>query len=93
MRRRVYQAIQDRDRYKSERNLSRGEKAKLEERITGLLSRITELKAEVASLTSQLEVKHRRAEDASKGFYENKEYLNLENTNINIRREEVFYTV
>ena len=55
----LYQAIQDRDRYKSETNLSRGEKAKLDEMITGLLSRITELEAEVASLTSQLEAEHR----------------------------------
>ena len=83
----LHQAIEDRDRYKSERNLSRGEKAKLEERITGLLSRITELEVEVANLTSQLEAKHQRAEDASKAFYESEEYLNLENTNINIGRE------
>ena len=45
----LHQAIQDIDRYKSKRNLSRGEKVKLEERITGLLSRITELEVEVAS--------------------------------------------
>ena len=62
----LYQAIQDRKRYKSERNLSRGEKAKLEQRITKLLLRITELEVEVASLTIQLEVEHRRAEDASR---------------------------
>ena len=49
------QAIQDKDYYKSERNFSRGEKARLEEKINGLLSRITELEVEVASLTSQLE--------------------------------------
>ena len=53
----LHQAIQGREHYKSERNLSRGKKAKLEERITELLSRITELEAEVASLTSQLEAK------------------------------------
>ena len=54
----IHQAIPDRDCYKSETNLSRGEKAKLEERITRLLSRITELEAKVANLMSQLEAKH-----------------------------------
>ena len=54
----LHEAIQDRDHYKFKRNLSKGEKAKLEEKITGLLSRITELEAEVASLTSQLEAEH-----------------------------------
>ena len=54
----LHQAIEDRDCCKSEKNLSRGEKAKLEERITGLLSRITELEVEVASLKSQLEAEH-----------------------------------
>ena len=44
----LHQAIQDRDRFKSEWNLSRGEKAKLKERITELLSRVTELEVEVA---------------------------------------------
>ena len=47
----------------------------------------------MASLTSQLEAEHQRAEDASKAFYESEEYLNLENTNINIGRNGVFYTV
>ena len=89
----LHQAIQDSEHYKSERNLSRGEKAKLEERVTELLSRITELEVEVASLTNQLEAEHRRAKNASKAFYESEEYLNLENTNINLGREEVFYTV
>ena len=87
------QAIQDRDHYKSERNLSRGEKAKLEGRIIELLSRVTELEVKVASLKSQLEAEHQRAEDASRAFYESEEYLNLESTNINIGREEVFHTV
>ena len=64
----LHQAIQDRDRYKYERNLSRGEKTKLEERITELLSRVTELKVEVASLKGQLEVEHQQAEDASRAF-------------------------
>ena len=54
----LHQATQDRDRYKSERNLSRGEKVKLEERIAELLSRVTELEVEVASLRGQLEVEH-----------------------------------
>ena len=89
----LHQVNQDRDRYKSERNLSKGEKAKLEEKITGLSSRITELKAEVASLMSQLEAEHQRAENASKAFYESEEYLNLENTNINIEKEGDFYIV
>ena len=88
-----HQAIEDRERYKSKRNLSRGEKAKLEDRITELLSRITKLEVEVASLTSQLKTEHQRAENSSKDFYESKEYLNLENTNINLEWEEVFYTV
>ena len=61
-------------------------KAKLKERIT-------ELEVEMASLTSQLEVEHRQAKNASKGFYESEEHLNLENTNITLGREEVFYTV
>ena len=47
----------------------------------------------MASLTSQLEVKHQRAEDASRAFHESEEYTNLENTNIDIGREEVFYTI
>ena len=80
----LYQTIQDRDHYKSKRNLSRGEKAKLEEKITGLQSRIIELEAEVANRRSQLEAEHQRAENFSKAFYESREYLNLENTNINI---------
>ena len=42
---------------------------------------------------SQLEDEHQQAKDASKAFYESEEYLNLENTNINIGRQEVFYTV
>ena len=42
-------AIEDRECYKSERNLSRGEKAKLEERIIELLSRIIVLEVEVAA--------------------------------------------
>ena len=44
----------------------------------------------MASLRSQLEAEHQRAEDASRAFYESEEYLNLESTNINIGREEVF---
>ena len=51
----LHQAIQDRDRFKSEWNLSKGEKAKLKERIIELLS-ITELEVEVARLKDQLEV-------------------------------------
>ena len=47
----------------------------------------------MASLRGQLKIKHQRAEDASRAFYESKEYANLENSNINIGREEVFYTV
>ena len=61
----LHQAIEDRERYKTKRNLSRGEKVKLEERIpellgkiTELLGKITELELEVASLTSQLEIEH-----------------------------------
>ena len=54
----LHQAIQDREHYKYKRNLSRGENAKLEERITELLSRITELEVEVANHTSQLEAEH-----------------------------------
>ena len=77
----------------SEWNLSKGEKAKLKERITELLSKVTKLEVEVASLRGQLEVKHQRAEDASKAFYENEEYATLEDTKINIGRDEVFYTV
>ena len=46
----LHQAIQDRERYKSERNLSRGEKTELEERITELLSKVSKLEVEVASL-------------------------------------------
>ena len=62
----LHQAIEDRECYKARRNLSRGKKAKLEERIVELLSRITKLKVEVANLTSQLETEHQRAENASK---------------------------
>ena len=47
----------------------------------------------MASLKGQLEVEHQRAEDASRAFYESEDYVNLESTNINIRREGVFYTV
>ena len=46
------QAIMDRDRYKAERNLSRSDKAKLEEKIAELEGKITELELEVASLTN-----------------------------------------
>ena len=47
----------------------------------------------MASLISQLKTEHQRAKNASKAFYESEEYLNLENTNINLEREEIFYTV
>ena len=89
----LQQAIQDRVHYKSEWNLSKFERAMLEDRITKLLSKVTELDVEVPSLRGQLEVKHRRAEDASKAFYESEEYATIEDTNINIGREQVFYTV
>ena len=65
----------------------------LEDRIIELLSRVTELEVEMASLRGQLEVEHQRAEDASKAFYESEEYATMEDTNINIGREEVFYMV
>ena len=71
----------DRDDYKAERNLSRSEKAKLNEKITELEGKVTELELEVASLTNKLETK---AEDASRAFYESEECINLENTNINL---------
>ena len=51
------QTIIDRDRYKAKRNLSRSEKAKLEEKIAKLEGKIPGLKLEVASLTNQLETK------------------------------------
>ena len=47
----------------------------------------------MANLRGQLEIEHQRAEDASRAFYESKEYASLEDSNINIRKEEVFYTV
>ena len=87
------QAIADKDRYKAEKNLSRGKKAKLEDKIIELLGKITELELEMASLTNQLETERKRAKNASKAFYESEEYLNLENTNINLGREKVFYTI
>ena len=65
----------------------------LEDKITELLSKVTELEVEVASLRGQLEVEHQRAEDASKAFYESEEYASMEDTNINIGREQVFYMV
>ena len=49
------QAIMDRDHYKAERNLSRSEKAKLEEKTAKLEGKITKLELEVASFTNQLE--------------------------------------
>ena len=42
----------DRDRYKAEMNLSRSEKAKLDEKIVELEGKITELELEVASLSN-----------------------------------------
>ena len=47
----------------------------------------------MARLRGQLKVEHQRAEHASKAFYESDEYAALEDTNINIGREEVFYTI
>ena len=44
------EVIMDRDRYKVERNISRSEKAKLEEKIVELEGKITELELEVANL-------------------------------------------
>ena len=46
------QAVMDRDRYKAEMNLSRSEKAKLDEKIVELKGKITELELEVASLSN-----------------------------------------
>ena len=87
------QAIMDKDHYKAERNLSRNEKAELDEKITELERKIIELELKVASVTNQLETEYQQAEDASRAFYESNEYINLENTNINLGREEVFYTI
>ena len=47
----------------------------------------------MASLTNQLDIERQRVEDASRAFYESEEYLNLKNTNINLRREAIFYTI
>ena len=44
-------------------------------------------------MRGQLEVEHQRAEDTSKAFYESEEYTSMEDTNINIGMEQVFYTV
>ena len=52
----LQKAIQDKDHYKFEWNLSKGERAMLEDRITELLSKVTELEVEVANLRAQLEV-------------------------------------
>ena len=49
------QSIMGTDRYKAKRNLSRSEKAKLEEKIVKLEGKIIELELEVASLTNQLD--------------------------------------
>ena len=89
----LHKAIEDKECDKSKMNLLRGEKAKLEKKIVELLSKIIELEVKVASLTSQLETEHQRAENTSKAFYKSEEYLNLENNNINLGRDKVFYTV
>ena len=73
----LQQAIQDKDYYKSQWNLSKGQMATLEDKITNLLSKVTELDVEVASLRGLLEVESRRADDALRAFYENEEYATL----------------
>ena len=65
----------------------------LKDRVTDLLFKVTELEIEVASLRDQLEVEHQRAEDASRAFYKSEEYATLEETNLNVGREQVFYTI
>ena len=65
----------------------------LGDRIIDLLSKVTELEVEVASLRGLLEVERQRADDASRAFYESEEYATLEETNLNAGREQVFYTV
>ena len=89
----LQQVIQDRDYYKSQWNLAKSQSAALDNKITDLLSKVTELEVEVASLRGQLEVERQRADDASKGFYESEEYAALEETILNSGREQVFYTV
>ena len=64
-----------------------------EDKITDLLSKVTELEVEVASLRGLLEVEHQRVDDASRAFYESEEYATLEETNLNAGKEQVFYTV
>ena len=41
----LQQAIQDRDYYKSQWNLSKGQRAVLDDKITDLLSKVTELES------------------------------------------------
>ena len=86
----LQEAIQDQDCYKFEWNLYRGETTKLEDKVNELLSKVTELEVEVSSLKGQLEVEHQRAEDTSKAFYDSEEYAAIEDTNINLGREQVF---
>ena len=89
----LQQAIQDRDYYLSQWNLSKSQRASLDDRITDLLSKVTGLEVEVANLRGQLDIERQRADDAQKGFYESEEYATLEETILNSGREEVFYTV
>ena len=49
------QVVMDRVHYKVKRNLSKSEKAKLEEKIAELEGKITKLELEVASLTNHLD--------------------------------------